>query len=50
MEGHAKSAPISQLPLITIMDTKHYLKDFPVYEVRIYKLNPSYELKFFKVT
>ncbi|KAL3813601.1 hypothetical protein ACJIZ3_014869 [Penstemon smallii] len=30
MEGHAKSAPISRLPLITILDTKHYLRDFPV--------------------
>ncbi|KAL6551708.1 hypothetical protein OROGR_007862 [Orobanche gracilis] len=30
MEGHAKSAPISRLPLITIMDTKHHLRDFPV--------------------
>ncbi|XP_034910413.1 uncharacterized protein [Populus alba] len=30
MEGHAKSAPISRLPLITILDTKHYLKDIPV--------------------
>ncbi|XP_044470052.1 uncharacterized protein LOC123199208 isoform X2 [Mangifera indica] len=30
MEGHAKSAPISRLPLITILDTKHPLKDIPV--------------------
>ncbi|CAN4079635.1 unnamed protein product [Withania somnifera] len=30
MEGHAKTAPISRLPLITILDTKHYLKDIPV--------------------
>ncbi|KAI3452045.1 hypothetical protein Pfo_008710 [Paulownia fortunei] len=30
MEGHAKSAPISRLPLITILDTKHHLRDFPV--------------------
>ncbi|KAK4416219.1 hypothetical protein Salat_2447400 [Sesamum alatum] len=30
MEGHAKSAPISRLPLITILDPKHHLKDFPV--------------------
>lgn len=30
MEGHAKTAPISRLPLITILDTKHYLKDVPV--------------------
>uniref|UniRef100_A0A6N2LAX6 Uncharacterized protein n=1 Tax=Salix viminalis TaxID=40686 RepID=A0A6N2LAX6_SALVM len=30
MEGHAKSAPISRLPLITILDTKHHLKDIPV--------------------
>lgn len=33
MEGHAKSAPISRLPLITILDTKHYLKDVPVCQV-----------------
>ncbi|XP_038719297.1 uncharacterized protein LOC120012104 [Tripterygium wilfordii] len=30
MEGHAKNAPISRLPLITILDTKHHLKDLPV--------------------
>ncbi|KAL7231835.1 hypothetical protein ACSBR2_009964 [Camellia fascicularis] len=30
MEEHAKSAPISRLPLITILDTKHHLKDIPV--------------------
>lgn len=30
MEGHAKSAPISRLPLITVLDTKHHLKDIPV--------------------
>ncbi|KAK2967551.1 hypothetical protein RJ640_030422 [Escallonia rubra] len=30
MEGHAKNAPISRLPLITIMDTKNHLKDTPV--------------------
>ncbi|KAH9663477.1 WD REPEATS REGION domain-containing protein [Citrus sinensis] len=30
MEGHAKSAPISRLPLITIFDSKHQLKDIPV--------------------
>ncbi|CAA0840935.1 Transducin/WD40 repeat-like superfamily protein [Striga hermonthica] len=30
MEGHAKSAPISRLPLITIMETKHQLRDFPI--------------------
>ncbi|KAJ6907485.1 hypothetical protein NC651_018024 [Populus alba x Populus x berolinensis] len=30
MEGHAKSAPISRLPLITILDTKHHLRDIPV--------------------
>ncbi|XP_019431580.1 PREDICTED: uncharacterized protein LOC109338738 isoform X3 [Lupinus angustifolius] len=31
MEGHAKISPISRLPLITVLDTKHHLKDFPVY-------------------
>ncbi|KAL8473143.1 hypothetical protein ACS0TY_030106 [Phlomoides rotata] len=30
MEGHTKSAPISRLPLITILDTKHHLGDFPI--------------------
>ncbi|XP_030498317.2 uncharacterized protein LOC115713962 isoform X2 [Cannabis sativa] len=30
MEGHAKSAPISRLPLITMLDVKHHLKDIPV--------------------
>lgn len=30
MEGHAKSSPISRLPLVTILDTRHLLRDFPV--------------------
>ncbi|KHN25133.1 hypothetical protein glysoja_044599 [Glycine soja] len=30
MEGHAKISPISRLPLITVLDNKHHLKDFPV--------------------
>ncbi|KAG7011090.1 hypothetical protein SDJN02_27888, partial [Cucurbita argyrosperma subsp. argyrosperma] len=30
MEGHAKDTPISRLPIITILDTKHHLKDVPV--------------------
>ncbi|KAH7511543.1 hypothetical protein JRO89_XSUnG0192200 [Xanthoceras sorbifolium] len=30
MEGHAKNAPISRLPLITMLDAKHRLKDIPV--------------------
>ncbi|OUZ99813.1 WD40 repeat [Macleaya cordata] len=30
MEGHSKSAPISRLPLITILDANHHLKDIPV--------------------
>lgn len=33
MEGHAKNAPISRLPLITILDSKHHLKDVPVCQV-----------------
>ncbi|CAK9166458.1 unnamed protein product [Ilex paraguariensis] len=33
MEGHAKNAPISRLPLIAILDSKHHLKDTPVCEV-----------------
>lgn len=32
MEGHARISPISRLPLITVKDTKHHLKDFPVCE------------------
>ncbi|KAM1063076.1 hypothetical protein EV1_027057 [Malus domestica] len=39
MEGHAKSAPISRLPLITIIDTKHHLKDFPVFQPFHLELN-----------
>lgn len=35
MEGHAKTVPISRLPLITILDTKHYLRDVPVCQVII---------------
>ncbi|GAV72477.1 hypothetical protein CFOL_v3_15965 [Cephalotus follicularis] len=30
MEGHAKSAPLSRLPLITVLDARHQLKDIPV--------------------
>ncbi|KAJ7952887.1 Transducin/WD40 repeat-like superfamily protein [Quillaja saponaria] len=30
MEGHSRTAPISRLPLITVLDTKHHLKDIPV--------------------
>ncbi|KAG1360945.1 hypothetical protein COCNU_09G004080 [Cocos nucifera] len=30
MEGHAKSGPISRLPLITISDVNHQLQDVPV--------------------
>ncbi|KAG5061162.1 hypothetical protein JHK87_002191 [Glycine soja] len=39
MEGNTKSAPISRLPLITILDTKHYLKDFPVIQPFHLELN-----------
>lgn len=39
MEGHTKSAPISRLPLITVMDTKHYLKDIPVCQPYHLELN-----------
>ncbi|KAM1091190.1 hypothetical protein ACFX2J_018508 [Malus domestica] len=39
MEGHAKSAPISRLPLITIVDTKHHLKDVPVFQPFHVELN-----------
>ncbi|XP_039134909.1 uncharacterized protein LOC120272211 isoform X1 [Dioscorea cayenensis subsp. rotundata] len=30
LEGHAKGGPISRLPLITISDPSHQLRDFPV--------------------
>ncbi|KAI4386694.1 hypothetical protein MLD38_004605 [Melastoma candidum] len=30
MEGHAKSAPISRLPLLTVLHANHHLKDVPV--------------------
>lgn len=33
MEGHAKCAPISRLPLITVSNAKHPLKDIPVCQV-----------------
>ncbi|KAE9466877.1 hypothetical protein C3L33_01227, partial [Rhododendron williamsianum] len=33
MEEHAKSTPISRLPLITVLDTKHHLKDVPVCQI-----------------
>lgn len=36
MEGHAKIAPISRLPLITMLDTKDRLKDVPVCQVAIH--------------
>ncbi|KAK7252842.1 hypothetical protein RIF29_37075 [Crotalaria pallida] len=39
MEFQAKSAPISRLPLITVLDTKHHLKDFPVVQPLHLELN-----------
>ncbi|GAB2282582.1 hypothetical protein Dimus_017121 [Dionaea muscipula] len=30
LEGHAKSAPIARLPLITVLDTRNHLRDFPI--------------------
>lgn len=39
MEGHAKSAPISRLPLISVVDTKHLLKDVPVCQPLHLELN-----------
>ncbi|XLS56870.1 hypothetical protein HN51_006625 [Arachis hypogaea] len=39
MEGHAKSTPISRLPLITVLDTKHHLKDIPVVQPFHLELN-----------
>ncbi|KAE8735863.1 hypothetical protein F3Y22_tig00000329pilonHSYRG00242 [Hibiscus syriacus] len=36
MEGHAKIAPISRLPLITIMDSKNKLKDIPVFQLNFF--------------
>lgn len=34
MEGNTKIAPISRLPLITVLNTKHHLKDIPVVQAR----------------
>lgn len=39
MEGHAKISPISRVPLITVLDTKHHLNDFPVCEPFHLELN-----------
>ncbi|XP_061341114.1 uncharacterized protein LOC133287491 isoform X2 [Gastrolobium bilobum] len=39
MEGHTKSAPISRLPLITVLDTKHHLRDIPVFQPFHLELN-----------
>ncbi|KAF3793922.1 hypothetical protein EJ110_NYTH08865 [Nymphaea thermarum] len=39
MEGHAKSGPISRLPLITIVDSKHHLRDVPVCQPYHLELN-----------
>ncbi|CAH9060859.1 unnamed protein product [Cuscuta epithymum] len=39
MEGHAKSAPISRLPLITILDTKNLLRHTPVVQAFHLELN-----------
>ncbi|KAK6258492.1 hypothetical protein QQP08_003805 [Theobroma cacao] len=39
MEGHAKTAPISRLPLISILNTKHQLKYIPVCEPFHLELN-----------
>jgi hypothetical protein len=33
MEGHAKSGPISRLPLVTISDSSNLLRDVPVCQV-----------------
>ncbi|KAL0927561.1 hypothetical protein M5K25_001743 [Dendrobium thyrsiflorum] len=39
MEGHASSSPISQLPLITVSDANHQLRDVPVCKPFHLKLN-----------
>ncbi|ESW28815.1 hypothetical protein PHAVU_002G020500 [Phaseolus vulgaris] len=39
MEGNTKVAPISRLPLITVLDTKHHLKDIPVIQPFHLELN-----------
>ncbi|XP_027336237.1 uncharacterized protein LOC113850080 [Abrus precatorius] len=39
IEGHTKSAPISRLPLITVLDTKHHLRDIPVLQPFHLELN-----------
>ncbi|KAJ4775115.1 Transducin/WD40 repeat-like superfamily protein [Rhynchospora pubera] len=39
MEGHAKSGPVSRLPLITISDAGHLLRDVPVCQPYHLELN-----------
>ncbi|XP_073037867.1 uncharacterized protein [Primulina eburnea] len=39
MEGNAKSSPISRLPLITVLDTKYHLRDFPIFQPFHLELN-----------
>ncbi|XP_022631757.1 uncharacterized protein LOC106777019 [Vigna radiata var. radiata] len=39
MEGNTKIAPISRLPLITVLNTKHHLKDIPVVQPFHLELN-----------
>ncbi|KAK7364047.1 hypothetical protein VNO80_12386 [Phaseolus coccineus] len=39
MEGNTKIAPISRLPLITVLDTKHHLKGIPVIQPFHLELN-----------
>ncbi|XP_020216211.1 uncharacterized protein LOC109799955 isoform X2 [Cajanus cajan] len=39
IEGNTKSAPISRLPLITVLDTKHHLKGIPVIQPFHLELN-----------
>nr|KYP66656.1 hypothetical protein KK1_012959 [Cajanus cajan] len=35
IEGNTKSAPISRLPLITVLDTKHHLKGIPPFHLEL---------------
>ncbi|CAI8588827.1 unnamed protein product [Vicia faba] len=39
IEGHTKSAPISRLPVIAVLDTKHHLKHIPVVQPFHLELN-----------
>lgn len=47
MEGHAKSGPISRLPLVTISDPSNLLRDIPVCQVTAITFNIFAYLNYF---